>query len=142
MPSNLNENYSYTSGDCDIYAISLHKLTNYPLYVIRGFYKDELGDGYEDCHMVVKSPNGKYLDVNGENTIKQLKNKCLFSNAIYKIKIVPISEEEAKYCFSMSGPSSEDIDKTIEYIKSKNLHTESEKYFRKIIRKQIINFFI
>lgn len=28
--------HNFNTGDCDIYAISLHRLYNYPLYAIRG----------------------------------------------------------------------------------------------------------
>lgn len=118
----LKENYSYNSGDCDIYAISLHKLYNYPIYVVRGFYIDELDNEeyYEDCHMVVKKPNNLYLDSRGEFTENELKQDCLFSNKITKIEILAISEKEAKHCFSISGYSEEDLEKTIKFIKSKN----------------------
>ena len=57
--------HSFNSGDCDIYAVALHRLHGYPLYVVRGhFLEDEWGGerewDFEDAHIVVKLPNGNF----------------------------------------------------------------------------------
>jgi len=111
-------------GDCDIYAIALHRLYNYPIYVINGYYKEpdsneEMGwIGYwdEHAHVIVKLPNGNYLDSNGESSGEDLKNKCLFANEIEYIKIEPISEEEAKYIYTGEDKES-DIKEVMKMIK-------------------------
>jgi len=31
----------YQHGGCNVYAIALHKLSGYPLYSVRGFYRED-----------------------------------------------------------------------------------------------------
>lgn len=121
----FESDFNFNFGDCEIYAIALHRLYGYPLYVVNGYYKEpdwdeEMGwTAYldEPCHVVVKLPNGKYLDANGETSEEKLKKDCLFSNEVEYIKIEPISEEEAKYLYT--GEDKEDyIEEVINMIKS------------------------
>ena len=68
----LNENYrkfdndydfskhNFNLGECDIYAVALHRLHGYPLYVIRGYFLEEEWGGerewdYEDSHIIVRT---------------------------------------------------------------------------------------
>ena len=53
----------------------------------------------EECHIVVKLPNGNFLDSDGEMTKKELIKQCVFSNEIGNIKIEKVSEEEALSIF-------------------------------------------
>ncbi len=111
-------------GDCDVYAVSLHRLYNYPLYVIRGYFLEEDWGGkrewdYEDCHIMVKLPNGNYMDSDGEQTAKQLKQRATFANDVKKIKFVPIDEQTALNTFSCSNQESS-IKKIMGYIKKRN----------------------
>ena len=86
------ENHNFNIGDCDIYAVSLHRLYGYPLYVIRGYFLEPEWGGerewdYEDCHIMVKLPNGNYMDSSGEATEEEMKSAGLFSNAVERVEI-------------------------------------------------------
>jgi len=119
--------HSFTSGDCDIYAVSLHRLYGYPLYVVRGWYEDDLGEdndfNYEDCHIVVKMPNGLYLDSEGEQGEQELRQNARFMNDVHKITIVPISEEEALNTFSCQDQEA-DVQNVMNYIKKRSTLSE------------------
>ena len=108
---------SYKLGNCESFAIALSELTNNPLYVVRGYYYDDILDeeSYEDCHIVVKS-GSKYIDVDGFKSDKELKRNCAFMNEIQRIEIEEISKEEAQYIFSSEGVSEEDITKAKDLI--------------------------
>lgn len=121
----FESDFNFNFGDCEIYAIALHRLYGHSLYVVNGYYKEpdwneKMGwTAYldEPCHVVVKLPNGKYLDAQGEITEDELKKACLFGNEVEYIKIEPISEEEAKYLYT--GEDKEDeIKEVINMIKS------------------------
>lgn len=136
-------------GDCEVYAIALHRLYGHPLYVVNGYYKEpdwdeEMGwTAYldEPCHVVVKLPNGKYLDAQGETTEDELKKDCLFANQVEYIKIEPISEEEAKYLYS--GEDQEDyIQEVINMIKTNESSTQNLKKIPLDIILDIQDFFI
>lgn len=121
----FESDFNFNFGDCEIYAIALHRLYGHPLYVVNGYYKEpdwneEMGwTAYldEPCHVVVKLPNGKYLDAQGEITEDDLKKDCLFSNEVEYIKIEPIGEEEAKYLYTVEDKEDE-IKEVINMIKS------------------------
>jgi len=98
-------NHKFNSGDCDVYAVSLHRLYNYPLYAIRGkFLEPEWGGkrewDYEYCHIMVKLPNGNYMDSDGELTDQEAKDLAMFNEDVKKIEIIPVTEEEALSTFS------------------------------------------
>jgi hypothetical protein len=101
------DDYSFNSGDCDIYAVALHRLYGYPLYLVRGYYEgdeewvDERGYEYEPCHILVKLENGNYLDSNGEQTGDEVMENCYFSNDVIGVEIVPVTEDIALSTFSV-----------------------------------------
>lgn len=122
------DKHNFNFGDCDIYAVSLHRLYGYPLYVVRGWFLEEEWGGkrewdYEDCHIMVKLPNGKYMDSDGEFTGKEMKKNCLFGNKVKRITIVQIDEETALSTFSCEDQEN-DIQKVMDYIKSKKLNEQ------------------
>lgn len=127
-------NFCFRSGDCDIYAIALHRLYGYPIYAINGYYKEpdwneEMGwTGYYDetAHLVVKLPNGNYLDCDGESTEEELKSQCAFGNKIEYIKFEEISENEAMDLFSYDPNKEEDIKNVMAYIQDNNKLNESK----------------
>lgn len=56
--------YAFTEGDCWALALSLNRMTGWPLIFL----------GREEwVHVLVKTPNGKWLDIHGENTPKQIR---------------------------------------------------------------------
>jgi hypothetical protein len=115
--------YNFNLGNCDIYAVALHRLYNYPLYVVRGYFLEPEWGGkrewdYEDSHIVVKLPNGKYMDSSGEQTKNELLSNVGFSNKIDKIKLMLIDEKIALTTFSCENQES-DINNVINIIKSK-----------------------
>jgi hypothetical protein len=124
--------HNFNCGDCDVYAIALHRVYGYPLYIVNGYHKEEDWDeeeGYteydsEPAHIVVKLPNGNYMDSDGEVTEEQLKADCAFGNKIEYIKIEPITEQEAMYVYS-GEDQEEDIERVVKYIKIKENISES-----------------
>lgn len=124
--------HNFNCGDCDVYAIALHKIYGYPLYVVNGYFKEDdwnEEEGYtgywnEPAHIVVKLPNGNYMDSDGEITEQQLKADCAFSNKVEYIKIEEITEEEAMHVYS-GEDQEEDIERVVKFIKSKSNISES-----------------
>lgn len=115
--------HNFNHGDCDIYAVSLHRLYGYPLYIVRGWFLEPEWGGdreydYEDSHVVVKLPNGNYMDSDGETTESDLRQNCAFGNNIDKITFEQVSEEEALSTFSCEDQEPA-IKQVINYIKSK-----------------------
>lgn len=120
--------HQFHLGDCDIYAVSLHRLYGYPLYIIKGWFLEPEWGGkrefdYESAHIVVKLPNGNYMDSDGEVTEGQLRQSVAFSNDIEKITFEPIDEETALSAFSCQDQEP-DIKKVMNYIKSQKNITE------------------
>jgi len=125
----------YNFGDCNIYAIALHRLYNYPLYAINLYFKEDDWDedaGYthmdhETAHVCVKLPNGKYLDGDGEFEKDKLIELCVTNYTEY-VKIEAITEFEARTCYLGSGETEtvgksyleEEIQQVIKDIKSEN----------------------
>ena len=124
--------HNFNCGDCDVYAIALHRVYGYPLYVVNGYYKEDDWDedtgytGYynEPAHIVVKLPNGNYMDSDGEVTEEQLKADCAFGNKIEYIKIEAITEQEAMYVYS-GEDQEEDIERIVKHIRNKESLSES-----------------
>jgi hypothetical protein len=124
--------HNFNCGDCDVYAIALHRVYGYPLYIVNGYHKEDDWDeeeGYteydsEPAHIVVKLPNGNYMDSDGEVTEDQLKTDCAFGNKIEYIKIEPITEQEAMYVYS-GEDQEEDIERVVKHIRNKEKISES-----------------
>jgi len=117
----INEQYNFNMGDCDVYAVALHRIYGYPIYALYGFYYDETDElNYEIYHIMVKTPDGKYKDSNGEFSLDELKPLVgLGHENILRIRMVSVSEDEALSIFSMSDQE-EDILRVIDMIKSGN----------------------
>jgi predicted RNA-binding Zn-ribbon protein involved in translation (DUF1610 family) len=111
IASTENSKKIYGQGNCDVYAIALHRLFKYPLCVVRGFYKDDWDDeiAYEDSHMFVKIDKNNGMDIRGKRPISEIILDCAFVNKIEKIKTPIISEEEARNIFTMDGVTEEQI---------------------------------
>jgi len=122
----------FNFGECDLYAVALHRLYGYPLYTVRNYYSNgeyEIGDedyeeygiDAEDSHIVVKLPNGNFLDHDGEMTENELIDLCNFSNDIGEIKVLPVDENEALSIFGgcdyKMSEKIDDINSIINYIK-------------------------
>lgn len=113
--------HNFNTGDCDIYAVSLHRIYGYPLYVARGYFLEPEWGGkrewdYEDCHIMVKLPNGNFMDSDGESTPIDMKQNCRFANDVQKIKFIAIDEETALSIFSCTDQENE-IKYIMNYIK-------------------------
>jgi hypothetical protein len=102
-------NFDFNYGNCNVYAIALHRLYDYPLYVVNLYFKEdeweeqvELGDPYfydhETAHVCVKLPNGKYLDSDGEFEEDKLIELCMTDYTEY-VKIEAITEFVASTCY-------------------------------------------
>lgn len=115
--------HSFNTGDCDIYAVSLHRLYGYPLCAIRGkFLEPEWGGerefDYEYCHVMVKLPNGNYLDSDGEQTEEEMISRSMFMEDVESVDIVEVSEEDALSLFSCEDQE-ESIKQVMKYISEK-----------------------
>lgn len=110
--------FDFNFGDCDIYAISLHRIYDYPIYAVMGIYaSDDYGkkgykpsndDEYEEeyAHLVVKLPNGNFMDADGEFTEKQIIKLCVLGKT-KDVQLVRMDEKKAKWLFRC-GESDED----------------------------------
>ena len=122
-PKQVNESDSksiYRAGMCDAFAMSLHQLTKLPLGAWTGYYYDDFEEDYatEISHICcVKSfDQTEWIDVDGLHR-GQPKN-LYFNNKIESIKLVPISEEDARYVYTMEGVSEIDIKQAKQFILS------------------------
>lgn len=67
---------AYMEGNCAILALMLSRLTGWPVSILsnpdgEAWYGDD-EDDIEYTHIAVEHPNGKYLDVNGLLTNKEI----------------------------------------------------------------------
>ena len=118
-----HEDFNFNMGDCDIYAVALHRLYGHPLYAIHGYYLEEPWGGKQELisevyHIMVKLPNGKFKDSDGEYTLKELIPLLGLGEEIKKVKAVKISEEEALSTFSMEDQEDR-VQKVMDWINSK-----------------------
>ena len=117
IQKNPSESSKYKTGLCDAYAIAMHRLFGYPIFAVRGYFKEDGEWNTEDSHLVVKS-GAKFIDVDGAKTKKELIDQCHFTVGlgISKVKIEEVSEEEAAYIFTTEGVSEEQISDAENYI--------------------------
>lgn len=93
------DDYNFNFGDCYLFAIALHRMYGYPLYAVYLYYKEDDWDYLSEiAHVLVKLPNGKYLDADGEIDEEQLK-KLSNTNYTEYITIEPISEFDARTAY-------------------------------------------
>ena len=107
----IKEYYDFNCGDCYIYAIAMHRLYDYPIYGVKLYFKEDDWDyitdpqyDFEYAHIIVKKPNGKFVDHEGDYTEEELKNLSK-TNYTEFIKIEPISEFEARTAYLGSDES-------------------------------------
>ncbi|MBK7362826.1 MAG: hypothetical protein IPJ01_11060 [Micavibrio sp.] len=126
--------WEFNQGDCGLYAIALHRVYGFPIYVVTGYYlEDDWGDEREmigeESHVVVKLPNGNYLDHEGELTEKQLLKNTFYGShnkeAKKNEKIELITEKKAKLLFRCGSQESKcpdmikesEVKEVVKYIK-------------------------
>jgi hypothetical protein len=131
--------WDFNLGDCGLYAIALHRVYGFPIYVCKGYFLEEDWGGKREMegevsHAVVKLPNGNYLDHDGELTEKQLlKNTYYGSNnkeAKKNEKIEPVTEKQAKLLFRCGSEESrcpdmvkeKEIQEVVKYIMKKKFN--------------------
>jgi hypothetical protein len=122
-PKQVNESDSksiYRSGMCDAFAMALHQLTKLPLGAWTGYYYDDFEEDYatEISHICcVKSfDQTEWIDVDGLHRGRP--KNLYFNNKIESIKLVPISEEDARYVYTMEGVGEMDIKQAKQFILS------------------------
>lgn len=102
----------FRMGYCDAMAIALHERYGFPLAVWRGFFPDEFGDeedeAFEDAHMCVVLPGGRWADVDGVHSGQP--DNLAFNEPVERIELVPISREEAEFAITPSGVEPETIE--------------------------------
>ncbi len=130
LSENYTEDYNFNLGECGLYAIALNRLYNYPMFAIRGKFLEEDWGGereydYEYSHIMVKLPNGNFLDSSGEQTQQQMIDLSVFTEDIKDIEVVEVTEDEIAEIFmgmdyeSGSDEWEDEISKVVEYIKNK-----------------------
>ena len=67
-----SDNYDFEEGDCPIFAIALHKLTNLPIYGLVEYIEEM--DDFALIHAYVKTKDGQVLDANGLTTVENILN--------------------------------------------------------------------
>lgn len=72
----------FSQGYCAEFAIALHELTGYPIFSFDEIlYDDFMEEKYPQfLHYAVKHPSGKYLDVKGLRTEKEIINNLISYN--------------------------------------------------------------
>lgn len=63
-----NDEQRFTRGACFVLAIVLHGLSGYELIEV-------CRDHDKDCHIMVKHPDGMYLDIRGYQTEEQVRER-------------------------------------------------------------------
>ena len=99
----LKAGYNFNMGDCDLFARAMHRVTGYPIVVIKGWQEEDDWDDDgetelvdEPYHVMVQLPNGKFRDADGEYTLKELKPYLGLSsdNGIKKVTAEPIEDDD------------------------------------------------
>ena len=97
--------YNFNMGDCDLFARAMHRVTGYPIVVIKGWTEEDDWDDDgetelvdEPYHVMVQLPNGKFRDADGEYTLEELKPLLGLSadNGIKKVTAEPIEDKDVK----------------------------------------------
>lgn len=111
-------------GNCNVYAIAMHRLYKYPIYAINGYFKEDDWDDLDEderiynsevAHVFNKLPNGLYVDYQGVYT--ELEMKKLSNTSYFEfMELVEMSEIEARNCFG--GVDELEIQSTMETIKT------------------------
>ena len=132
----LKAGYNFNQGDCDLFARAMHRVTGYPIVVIKGWTEEDDWDDDgetelvdEPYHVMVQLPNGKFRDADGEYTLKELKPLLGLSsdNGIKKVTAEPIEDKDVKDVYG-SNYKDDEIKKVMDLIiKNKSVTTKSIK---------------
>lgn len=88
--------YAFTRGQCHSLALALHRLAGWELY---GFYSPhELGRGRTPSHTVVRSPDGEYIDINGNNALEDWRGYCPAATPKAVTEAQVLGFEHIDYC--------------------------------------------
>lgn len=98
----LSNGFSLTRGNCDVFAMALRELYNFPLYAIRGV--NDSGE-CEYCHAFCKVGQDLYLDAEGLHSSLELISKAAFIMDVVDTSVVEVSEIELKDMFSCQDQS-------------------------------------
>lgn len=110
----------YTLGQCDEYAIALHRKYGYPLYVVRGYFEEYDEDWSSEAHFVVKVGENKYEDVTGIDTAESIIERAIFEIPMDEIKLEPISESEVKAIYNTDEIGIKEALEDIKIIRGEN----------------------
>jgi len=88
-----SDRIAFTQGSCHQLAIAIHKETDWPVCA----FKDNWSGSW-DVHAVVKTPGGRYLDIEGLHTRNSLFRKWIredstFSDSGYGLQVVKNPEK-------------------------------------------------
>jgi len=87
---------AFCRGYCTEFAIALHRITAWPIFIFNEVVKEDEEEYYNLVHATVKSPNGKYVDARGFRTEQEIANNLLATDTtpLEKYKIENVSEND------------------------------------------------
>jgi hypothetical protein len=99
----MSDNGGYFTGNCDIMALALHRLTGYPLGLLSGkVLSDDEEDGhfFEHAHAVViiDAAQEEWMDAGG--ICKGIPDNLYFSNPVTEVVLLPALEGDVRSAFS------------------------------------------
>ena len=92
-----NNTDMFARGYCSEFAIALHQITNWPIYVFEEIEKDE--DENEEygllVHVAVKTPDNRFADIRGIRTEQEISSHLLDSNLnqLTNYRITPYTQQ-------------------------------------------------
>jgi hypothetical protein len=87
---------AFTRGQCHALALALHRLTGWQLY---GLYRPhELRRGTTPSHTVVRTPDGEYIDINGNNALEEWRKYYHEAEPKAVTEAQVLAFEEDDYC--------------------------------------------
>jgi len=111
---------SYSLGECDTFALALHRILGYPLAAVVQDDSEDGDGGYIVGHIFALADRVTGIDEKGIRPISRIVEGTLF-NREGKTKVIPMTPEEAGLALTIEGPDESAIAKAIEYI---NLHRQ------------------
>lgn len=108
----------YSTGNCDVMALALNRLTGHKLGIFSGKIPsedDECGYYFEDAHAVVVTDVEKtlWIDANGEGA--GIPDELFFGGEVIEVVLRIVDENEMRSAFTTMDISEESIEKAIEY---------------------------
>ncbi len=86
--------FDFQRGDCNVYAVALHRKYDLPIFAAVGAFNDDGVKGTVVSHVFVRTPKGLFKDSDGEYTAAQMKAKSM-ADYFTGVKITQMDDAEA-----------------------------------------------